>query len=873
MRIAEEAQTAQLVTPHSELRAPAAPWLPSEESTLSEDTGGLPAVPRAADLARSNLRALWLALPFGVTLLVYLALIPQIIRYSNPPTGDQPYYMMVANSIVEDGDINLANNYAERDEDKFYSLAPRPPDLVGISAPYPLPQHPAAATARPPGEQYNFHWPGLSLWLVPVWIIGSWFQLWWPMCVAFMCLLGALVAVNVFLLAHELTGRFWIAVAVWVPISFSGPVLGYSHLLFTELPTGLLMIYAFRRLALGWGANGPARLMLVGASIAYTPWMAWRCVPIAGGLLLYAAVQWWRYRRALRTLDEELQPEQAPMERRNNGGILSLLAFFLPVMLLAALLASYHYFLFGRVIPGDRVPLLGDQSVFYWPWQSMDNLVRYATIALAQLFDGTWGLLPYTPIYLLAVVGAIAMFRSKRAADRRILLALAPVVLPYVGMMTAYHFWNGQWCPPARFLTMLMPLLAAPLAMSLFALGYSWLYKVIYAVLAIPGFIFAAIRMNDARLLWPGEQAEPFLWLANSPESPLRVNLRKFLPIFDPVEPWSLPANTGWMLVVSLLIIFACYALLVDRSSRGQRRQRPLPYAMHGVIWLAVIGVLGSTWLLTNFEYLKRTTTLTQVNRWELNPPPGENTGIAYLGGKVYVTDFQGKTMSVFDTQTGAYAPWVPISPTQSLSVLFARPGDVEARPDGTLYVLNNGTLDNGIYVMKPDGTIVRQLSLLGKTDIATGLTFGPDGSLYVADVFGGRTLKYAATGGEPLASYGGIVGGFNNPTGVAVDDTGMVYVSDSGFNRLQQLDPNGNYVRSFDLKCKPWHIALNGDWLDVTCDRGMVSVNKTSGALQLVRVDGGESRLVAPRGLTYAPDGTLYVVDGNALIQYRVQH
>src|SRR5207237_3632069 len=103
-------------------------------------------------------------------------------------------------------------------------------------------------------------------------------------------------AVNVFLFAHEISGRLWIAWAVWLPVAFSSPIMTYSYLIFTELPMGLLLIYAFRRLALGWGANGPLRLLLRGACIGYRPCVSSRAIFLAAPLGLYAVVQWWRYR-------------------------------------------------------------------------------------------------------------------------------------------------------------------------------------------------------------------------------------------------------------------------------------------------------------------------------------------------------------------------------------------------------------------------------------------------------------------------------------------------------------------------------------------------------------------------------------------------
>jgi glucose/arabinose dehydrogenase len=67
--------------------------------------------------------------------------------------------------------------------------------------------------------------------------------------------------------------------------------------------------------------------------------------------------------------------------------------------------------------------------------------------------------------------------------------------------------------------------------------------------------------------------------------------------------------------------------------------------------------------------------------------------------------------------------------------------------------------------------------------------------------------------------------------------------------------------------------VALVGDWLDVTCGAGLLSINTAAGYVQRTRVVMGSPHFGHPRGLTYAPDGTLFVVDDHTLLQYSVQH
>ncbi|MDQ3931145.1 MAG: hypothetical protein M3328_18625, partial [Chloroflexota bacterium] len=443
----------------------------------------VPAVPPAADLGRPPLRWGWPVTCFCLSLLVYLSMVPRIIIYSNPPTGDQAFYLMVAASIVQDRDLNIANNYAQQDETKFYALAPHPPGYVGIAAPFPVPPLPAASRNRPPDEMYDFRQPGLPLLIAPAWALGSLISLWWPATVIFMNVLGALLAVNIFLMAYQLTGRKWIAWAVWLPMAFSNPIMSYSELVFTEVATGLLVLYAFRRLALGWGANGAWRLVLVGLCIGYIPWMSWRNLPVAAGLIAYGAVQCWRHYRS-QAVEAKPQVSEgstyidlAPTSRGWESILPKLLAWAVPIAAGIALLASYNLFLFGTLTPPTRVPELGAAEPFLWPWSGGKEFVHFFSTGFALLFDRQAGLLVYAPIYLLAFVGMVAMFRSHRRADRRLLLWLGVVALPYFGLLMTYVLWSGLWGPPARFVTVVVPLLSAPLAMSLLALERSVVYK------------------------------------------------------------------------------------------------------------------------------------------------------------------------------------------------------------------------------------------------------------------------------------------------------------------------------------------------------------------------------------------------------------
>ena len=854
--------------------APALPLAPPSAMPAQTPTP-VAAVPSTADLAPSRLRIGWLLLCFATTFAVYLVLVPRFLNYASPPTGDQPFYLMDTISLIQDGDLNVFNNYEAGNEVYFYRWAPQPVGFVGMPAPDPLPPQIAQTPARPEEEWYGSHLPGLSILLVPAWVIGSWFYLWWPATVVFMCLTGALLACNVFLLARELTGKVWVAVAVWLAISFAVPIMSYSYLIFTEMPTGLLVIYSFRRLALGWAANGPWRLLLVGVCIAYIPWMAWRCVPVAVALGAYALVQWWRYRR-------EVQPTASPTDpavardgaahlsrtRGLTSGTRGLALLLAPVVVSAGLVAAYSLFLYGTLVPASGGSLVrGQRPIFNWPWDGLDGLSRYLNGAFGLLFDRQMGLLVYAPVYLLVVVGVIAAFMLGRKSDRRLLLWIAAVTLPYIALLAAFEWWNGVWCPPARYWATFVPLAAAPLALSMVIIR-SRLYRAIFSLLALVGPLFMAAIMVDPRRLFPHEREIMLKWPAESPDSPLHIDLTTLLPLFTPPDERTHLATTGAAFAVALAVVFAGY-LLILRQRRTSAAVAWSP-AAHLAVWLGVVAVLTAGWLGMNLDTFKTKTALTLVHEWTLDPPPDQPRGITVHDGKLYVTGYASRSLTALDLASGEQTAILPVYANTPLT--YTHPGAVELGPDDLLYVLNNGEGPDAAFAMRPDGEVERRIPLEGKGPIAVGLDFGPGGALYVSDMVGGQVREYSLEGGEPLASWGGMAETFNNISGILVDGRSTIFAAETSEGRIQQIDSEGKFVRAYDLRCSPLFIAGEGDWLDVSCGNKLISLNKATGEIRSVQALDDAPLPEAPTGLTYGPDGTLYVVSNDKVFAYKVR-
>jgi hypothetical protein len=467
-------------------------------------------------------------------------------------TGDEPYYLLVAHSLLHDGDRDLTNNLARRDYLPFYwgELSREGPEIR------PQPDGRILAPAYQ-GFQAFLLLPGYAL-------AGR------RGAVITMNLFGAIALVLLFRLALASGASLRSTFLAWLGAAFSAPFVIYAASPFPEM-TGALL------------ATAAARLLW--------PRPLTRAAGAAAALCLVAMVA------AKTRLFVLVPPLGLGFLRRLSWARLALAA----AALAAALAAATAYdalFLGGHVVRRTGGGDVLQATRWFLNWTVRAPLEHRGQLGL--LLDQEFGLLPAAPVFALAIAGAVTAVAERRW--RLLLFAAGPFLLAwyYLGAVglagitsRGLSYWYGGFSPPVRFLMASLPLLAV--------LGT----RALDHVRGRPGWsvtaaLFAGTFAYTAALsVWP---AWRFQDATGRPTALLALFRRtgldpgRFLPTF--VTP-----DAGWTragLAVLVVALIAGYAL-----SRGPGRHPPRGAWLTGVAAAALCVALlaGVAWLRPSASY------------------------------------------------------------------------------------------------------------------------------------------------------------------------------------------------------------------------------------------------------------------------------
>lgn len=263
----------------------------------------------------------------------------------------------------------------------------------------------------------------------------------------------------------------------------------------------------------------------------------------------------------------------------------------------------------------------------------------------------------------------------------------------------------------------------------------------------------------------------------------------------------------------------------------------------------------GDTWILSGDQVIKFDVASNEVSRLWRDDDPNTHfsrvAGIAFdNAGNIYVSDGTpwhsvdegNHRIQVFDP-AGNYLATIGTSGTTGVGNLqFHGPHHI-AIYNNTLYVADGGNHRvQVINVANPLAPVyVGTIGTTGESGEDNTHFSNPSGVavdanyVYVADrwnnriqIFNRGTRSYVAT----LGSYGSGNNQFWEPTDVAVDTLGNLYVADFVNTRVQQFDQYRSYVRTYGVARVPY---LTDDY-----------------------------HYNNPTGVAAAPDGSLYIVEDN---------
>jgi hypothetical protein len=287
------------------------------------------------------------------------------------PGGDEPHYLIITQSLLEDGDIKIENNHQQGDYLAYFAGSLRPDFRV----------------RGRDGEIYSIHAPGVSALVAPAFALGGYRGV-----VVFLVLLAAAGSALVWHLAWKVTGLDAAAWFTWTAVTCSTTAVFHSFTVYPDGPGGVIAltgVWALTRLR-DEAESGSERVMpwfLHGTALAMLPWLHSRFAVLAGGLGALVLLR-------LATT-------------RNPAGKAA--AFLLIPALSAFAWLAFFIAIYGT--PDPSAPYGNEPGSFTFIPGGLTGL----------FFDQRFGLLVYAPVLAFGLGGLALMLarRTRRALNRK----------------------------------------------------------------------------------------------------------------------------------------------------------------------------------------------------------------------------------------------------------------------------------------------------------------------------------------------------------------------------------------------------------------------------------------------------------------------
>ncbi|MEO5823468.1 MAG: hypothetical protein ABIT71_23435 [Vicinamibacteraceae bacterium] len=496
------------------------PWIAAIVTGIACVVAARPPLPAVlANWITDRRRASWLA--GGVALVVFTA------GYSSVrtilPGGDEPHYLVIAESLRRDGDLAIDDNHERGDYLAFFRGELTPDYLRrGVDR-----------------RIYSIHAPGLPALLLPAYAAGGYAGV-----IAALLLVTAGGTVLLWRLAHDVTADAGAAWFAWAAAVAASPILFHAFTVFPDGVAGVAALVALRGLTSiarvrieNEPATQPSWMTFAtsGLALAALPWLHTRAAVIAATFgLAIVATAWWR---------------RTPWRR--------VAAFAVPPVLSAV--GWFFYFLRIYGTPDPSAPYGGYTQT---GWAQVPAGVA------GLLLDAQFGLLGVAPVFVLALLGlgwmliggprADAAPGGSPAATRIVAVTIAVAFVGYTLASASYRMWWGGASAPARFLVPMLLPLAVPIGVAWSRTrGVGGRALAIAALVVTVGITLILLGVDDGRLAYGSRTAVAGWARWASPA----VDLARALPGVHRSAPgpaaalasvWAGAAVLAWLVIAAI---------------------------------------------------------------------------------------------------------------------------------------------------------------------------------------------------------------------------------------------------------------------------------------------------------------------------------
>jgi hypothetical protein len=431
------------------------------------------------------------------------------------PTGDEPHYLIMSQSLLNDGDFDLRNNYEQAQYLAYY--------------PEPIPDPHVTIV----GE----HWYPVHDFGLPV-LAAPWFALGGRAGVVVLLVLMSLAGLRLLWSTIRLAGFSGKTATVGTLVAaLTLPFVVMAGQIFPEVPAFLLVTMSLWAL---FGARQPLRLVTLAVALAALPWLHPKYLALGLALIV------------------------ADLVLNIGGGARRRAVVLVPVFAASAVaLALVSYAYYGVPLPGAGILMPSAPFGNDWlrpiagiflahPWEGMAGL----------LFDQQSGLLFVSPIFIVAIGGWVFLWRRSRRPATALGVVFLSVYLP----AAAFSNWFGGFSSPARFLVPTVPVLVLLLAEVLERAGDRG--RRMLAILAVPSIALAYLMATLPSFVRYGDPATLHNYFVATLERLANVDLTLLFPSL------RTPSAATWLTLlgyVAFTVVINAYVLRFESQAVSHR--------------------------------------------------------------------------------------------------------------------------------------------------------------------------------------------------------------------------------------------------------------------------------------------------------------